>query len=775
MAHTIHDITVTMKQIFQNYKTGELKLEEVPLPHLKHGGVLVKNRYSLVSIGTEKSMTELAQKSIIGKAMARPDLVKQVIDKAKKEGIINTLNAVKNKLDIVKPLGYSCAGIVMEAGREVNEFQPNDRVACAGAGYANHADVVFVPKNLCAKIPDNVTFEDAACATIGAVALQGVRIANPLLGEKIAVIGLGLVGQLTVQFLRNAGCTVLGVDLDSARVDAALKLGMNIGVSNLKEVAACVKSISRGYGMDAVIITASTTSNSPIELAGEISRDKGRVVVVGNVGMNVPRNEFYKKELDLRISRSYGPGRYDNIYEEKGIDYPLGYVRWTEKRNIETFLELSDQGKLTIDPLITHCFPIEEAETVYELLNGKISLNDARVVKYKKAPESDTKKAETDIDLLGVLIEYKKTPDITSKVQIKDLYLSNHQYTPRLFRSHPSQEGIVNRKSINVGLIGAGNFVKSTLLPILENIKAFKLKGLATATGLNARISAQRHGFEYCTTDYNEILHDKDIDLVVIATRHNLHSRLTIESLENDKDVFVEKPLALCEEELDKVINARQNSNRRILVGFNRRFSPFTINVKEFFKNRNEPLVINYRINAGFISNDNWVHDPDEGGGRIIGEVCHFVDLLQFLVSAPPVKVYAEAMSENNSKNDNVNINLKFKDGSIGTISYLSCGDKVFSKERIEVFGKGAVAVIDDFKSGFLVRDGKTKKIKAHRQDKGHRDELKEFVSAINEGKDAPVPFNESVMATLVTFKILESIRNGKPVWIDSHLKVSPF
>ncbi|MGR3318995.1 MAG: bi-domain-containing oxidoreductase [Candidatus Anammoxibacter sp.] len=746
-----------MRQISQNYKTGELKLEEVPIPLLQSGGVLVRNRRSLVSVGTEKSMTELAQKSIIGKAKERPDLVKQVIDKAKKDGIINTINAVKRKLDVVKPLGYSSAGIVVEVGQDVDEFQPGDSVACAGAGYASHADVVFVPKNLCAMIPRNVSFEDAACATVGAVALQGVRVANPLLGEKIAVIGLGLVGQITAQLLQSSGCMVLGFDMESSRVETAVKLGLDVGVSEIKDVEKAVNAISKCYGMDAIIITASTQSSSPIELAGKIARDKGRVVVVGNVGMNVPRESFYRKELDLRLSRSYGPGRYDPVYEEKGIDYPFGYVRWTEKRNVETFLELVSRGKLEIEPLITHRFPIEKAETIYGVLNGKVSIDDPEVSKYRKSITSDDKEKVTGGgQLLGVLIEYKEGPKTERTIQIKNQISTN------------PQSPIPNPQSLSVGLIGAGNFVKNTLLPILKDVTQLKLRGLSTATGLNAKVNAVKHDFEYCTTDYHEILNDSEIDIVIIGTRHGLHSKIVVDALNQGKDVFVEKPLAIHEEELDKVIDAWQNSKQRLMVGFNRRFSPFTVKVKEFFAKRKEPLVLNYRINAGFIPKDSWVHDTDEGGGRIIGEVCHFVDLLQFLTGSQPVKVFAELMSNtNNYVNDNVNISLKFRDGSIGCVTYLSCGDKVFSKERLEVFGEGAVAVIDDFKSGYLVRNGKTKKIKARRNDKGHRNEIEEFVSAIREGKECPVPFDESVMATRLTFKIMESIKKGVPVLIE--------
>lgn len=743
-----------MKQILQNYKTGELKLEEVPVPFLKDGGVLVRNQSSLVSIGTEKAMTDLAQKSIIGKAKDRPDLVKQVIEKAKRDGIVNTFNTVRNKLDIVKPLGYSSSGIVDSVGVGVNEFLVNDRVACAGAGYASHAEFIFVPKNLCAKIPENVSFEDAACTTLGAVALQGVRVANVQLGEKVAVIGLGLVGQITVQLLRSAGCRVIGFDTDLARVEIALGLGMDVGINDLGVAEDAAFFMSGGYGMDAVIITASTPSSGPVELAGKISRDKGRVVVVGLVGMDVPRESFFKKELDLRLSKSYGPGRYDPIYEEKGVDYPFGYVRWTEKRNMESFLDLISQGKLSLRPLITHCFPIDEAETIYSLLNGKISVQDKGIKKYEnRLEDGDSCKNK---NLLGVLIRYKESLDVNvSKLMINKLTQGNNGL------SSP------NSGRINVGLIGTGNFVRSTLIPALKSIGSVKLKGLASATGMNAKVYAGKHEFEYCTTDYNDILNDETINAVIIATRHDLHSRLVVEALQANKSVLVEKPLALFEDEVKKIIDVWKNGGQKLLVGFNRRFSPFTIKVKEFFKNRIGPIVINYRINAGFVPKESWVHDPDEGGGRIIGEVCHFVDLLQFFVSDEPVKIYAETMSDNVTfTNDNINIHIKFKDGSIGTITYIACGDKSFAKERIEVFGDGKVAVIDDFKSGVLVKNGKSTKIKGS-HDKGHETELELFFESIKNDSELPIPFKESVLTTLMTFRIIDSLKSGQPVFIE--------
>ncbi len=737
-----------MKQITQNYKSGELSLKDVPVPVLKPGGIIVRNRYSLVSVGTEKSMTELAQKGVIGKAKDRPDLVRQVIDKAKRDGIVNTFNTVREKLDIVKPLGYSSAGVVVEVGNDVDEFLPNDRVACAGAGYASHAEMIYVPKNLCAKIPENVSFADAACTTVGAVAMQGVREADLSLGERVMVIGLGIVGQITGQLLSAAGCTTLGYDPDITRVKSAEKAGLEYGFSEINDLEKATDTISKGYGIDAVIITASTKSSEPVNLAARIARHKGRIVVVGNIGMELHRDIFYKKELDLRLSRSYGPGRYDPVYEEKGIDYPFGYVRWTENRNMETVLDLISKGKLVLDKILTHCFPIDEAENVYKLLNNKISSADSLIRRYKIPLTSEDKDNDK---LLGILIEYKESvPD-----------------TVRL-KANNKKELNSNPELINVGLIGAGNFAKNTLIPILNSIPTVQLKGLASSTGINAVTNREKYHFQYCTTDYNEILNDNEIDSIIIATRHNLHVKLVIEGLRKGKDIFVEKPLALNKNELTDISDTWNVGTQRLMVGFNRRFSSHVSNIMKHFKDRREPFVINYRINAGFIPMDSWVHDAEEGGGRIIGEVCHFVDLLQFITGSPPVKIYADLMLNSKYSNDNVTVNLKFKDGSIGTITYLSCGEKVFPKERLEIFNGGSTAVIDDFRSSTMIKSGKTRIVKTRLQDKGHLLELKTFFSRVKEGKDSPIPFRESFTATLATFRIVESIKKGIPIIIDN-------
>lgn len=729
-----------MKQITQNYKTGELKLEEVPKPAVRPGGVLVQNAYSLISVGTERQSIENARKTLLGKARARPEQAKQVIQLAKQQGLFNAYRIAMNRLSTPSPLGYSSAGLVIEVGEGVTEFKVGDRVACAGGGYANHAEFVFVPKNLCARVPDNVSLDHAAFTTLGAIALQGIRRANLKIGEDVAVVGLGLLGQLVSQILLASNCNVLGIDIDPQKVSLALDNGITLGaVRGNDDIEKSVKSLSKGYGMDAVIITAATKSNDPIELAGKIVRDRGRIVVLGNTRMEIPWKLYYEKELDLRLSRSYGPGRYDHTYEEKGIDYPIGYVRWTEKRNMKAFLDLVAKGNVNLDKIITHRFKFEEAEKAYKIITG-----------------------ETKENFVGVLFKYE-----TGKIESKEIEIKK-----------PISQFPISNFEVNVGVIGAGHFATDTLLPYLKKINFVNLKAVATASGLSAKNVAKKFGFAYATSDYRQILDNPDINAVLIATRHDLHAKLVIESLKKGKVVYVEKPLALNENELNEIIKVHNqlitnDQFPRLMVGFNRRFTPFAEEVKNFFENRKNPLMINYRINAGFIPRDNWYQDPEEGGGRIIGEVSHFVDLMQYIIGSYPIRVFAEGISSENvnlMQNDNVNISIKFKDGSIGTISYIACGDPSFSKERFEVFGEDSVAVIDDFKVLSLVKNGKERRIKKFGQDKGHKAELQAFAEAIQKGDKMPIPFLSLVSTTLTTFKILESLNKGIPVEINSLL-----
>jgi len=728
-----------MKQLIQNYKTGELRLEEVPIPAIGAGGVLVRNVYSLISAGTEKMKLNLASKSLIGKAKERPDQLKQVVDSVKRDGLVKTYKKTMNRLDTPTPLGYSSSGVVIAVGREVVEFQVGDRVACAGEGYACHAEVVFVPKNLCAKIPEKSAFGvevssgEAAFTTLGAIAMQGVRQADGRLGEHVAVVGLGLVGLLAMQILKAAGCSVLGIDIDPRKLQTALELGADaIAAAGSDDVENIVLDFSKGRGADSVIIAAATSSSDPVILAGQILRDRGKVVIVGAVGMDIPRKPFYEKELDLRLSRSYGAGRYDPLYEEKGIDYPIGYVRWTEKRNMEAFLDLLAQGKVNVEKLITHKFRIDDAERAYDVILGKT--------------------AEQPI---GVLLEYAAEVDAESKVTL----VAEEDYRKEKLLS-----------AVPLGLVGAGNFARSVLLPNMRDSNSVVLKGVATGSGINAKHVAQKFGFQYCTTDYREILDDPEVKAVAIATRHNLHARVAIEAMKKNKAVFVEKPLALNEGELVEVIAAWKENEGQLMVGFNRRFAPAVEEVKRFFQKRTQPFTINYRINAGFIPKDHWTQDPDAGGGRIIGEVCHFVDVAHFIAQSRPLKVFAESISANNDAlvdNDNISVTIKFSDGSLANIMYLANGDSALPKERIEVFSEGSIAIVDDFKKLQLIRKGKIRTIKNRRQDKGHKKELQMFINALKNGAKMPITFRDSVIATYLTFMVKRSLQMGQPLEID--------
>ena len=745
-----------MKQVVHYHRKG-LRVDDVPPPTVKPRGVLVRNIHSMISVGTERTIIQFAEKSIVQKARERRDLVHQVINLALQQGVRSTYEMAMGRLDAPVTPGYSSAGVVIGVGDGVDDLNIGDRVACAGAGYATHAEVVWVPKNLCVHIPESVDFESAAFTTLGAIALQGLRVSDLRVGECVAVIGLGLVGQLAVQLARAAGGRVLGIDIDPERVALALELGTNMGaIRGQDDVNALAQKLSRGRGVDAVLITAATTSNDPVELAGEILREKGRVVVVGAVGMDIPRRPYYEKELDLRLSRSYGPGRYDPTYEEKGVDYPIGYVRWTERRNMEAFLDLLAAGKVQVGRLITHRFPIEEAEQAYQLITSN-----------KGEP------------FLGVLLTYPFAVGSPQPVAILtrrvDLRAATPQSKQRPAVSPSATPSTALRAwlrtssvepSVNIGLIGAGNFAKGVLLPDLRKVKNLHFRGVVTGTGVSAKHAGQKYGFGYCTTDYQELLADPAIDAVIIATRHNLHATMARQALEAGKYVFVEKPLALSQPELDALTEAWQESPADLMVGFNRRFAPLVGEVMAFLAGRTTPLVMNYRVNAGFVPRDSWVHS-EEGGGRILGEVCHFVDLLGFLAGAPPTRVFAEAISSGNPAlvdQDSVNITIKFQDGSLGTISYVALGDKAFPKERLEVFGDGAVCVVDDFKKLVLIRKGKRRKMRRWSQDKGHHAELAAFINAIRQGAESPLPFAQAWQTTVTTFKILKSLQLGEPV-----------
>ncbi|MEP7337869.1 MAG: bi-domain-containing oxidoreductase [Acidobacteriota bacterium] len=722
-----------MKQVIQNFRSGVLKVDDVPQTICRNGGILVHNVTSLISAGTEKMVIDLAQKSLVGKAKERPDLVRQVLGKLRRDGVMATLRTVKAKLDAPLALGYSCAGLVAEVGRGAEEFSVGDRVACAGMNYASHAETVFIPKNLAVKIPDSVSFDEAAFVTLGAIALQGVRTAEAKLGDAVAVIGLGLLGQLTVQILKAAGCRVIGIDLESSKVSLAGVHGADIGVLRGDDVEAAVARFTAQspgcLGVDAVIVTAAADTNDPIELAGAIARDRAIVAMVGAVRMDVPRKVYYEKELQLRLSRSYGPGRYDAQYEERGVDYPAGYVRWTERRNMQEFLRLLATKAVKLDRLITHRFPIARAEQAYEIITGKTPQN-----------------------YLGILLIYTEAD---SKRGGNVVALSAQR----------------KAADVRLGVIGAGNFAKSVLLPRLAKMKGVNLIGLATATGRTAKAVGEQFGFEICTTDYRELLAREQINTVLIATRHDTHAQMAAEALQAGKTVYVEKPLAISEEGLNEVAAAIEQMQGRvmapIMVGFNRRFSSISSEFKQFFDGAGA-LAITYRVNAGEIPKESWIQQ-DEGGGRIVGEVCHFVDYLQFLTGADPVEVFAY---QNASGIDTLSIVVKLSDGSIGNINYFASGDRSFPKERVEVYGGGRVAVLDDFRQLEMWRDGKRKVVKRMAQDKGFDQELTAFVEAVRGGGEMPIGWRSLALTTLATLRIEESLRSGKPEAINLRFEI---
>jgi predicted dehydrogenase len=728
-----------MKQAFQDARSAAIKVVEVPSPKLLAGCVLVRTAASLVSAGTERSASEFAGKNLLQKARMRPDLVREVLNKISRDGFVPTVSAVRSRLDQPLGLGYSSAGTVVAVGEGVNGINPGDRVACAGAGHAVHAEFACIPRLLTARIPSEaVSFDEAAFTTLGAVALHGIRTADVKLGDVVAVIGLGLLGQLMVQILKTAGCTVLGMDISAERADLALRLGADgVSASSSAFLDLCLQH-SAGHGVDAVLIAAQTAGNDPVNLAGVIARNRAVVVAVGTVAMDIPRRTFYEKELDFRISRSYGPGRYDAAYEQKGIDYPIGYVRWTETRNMEAFLKLLADRKLDLHSLITHRFPITRAQSAYDLITGK-----------------------TQEAFLGILLSYPQDAQDTQYIEIA-----------------ASDSLVGGVKSVRVGLLGAGTFAVSTLLPALKRVRGVDLITASAANGSHARHAADKFGFRSCTTSELEILNSPAVNTVVIATRHHLHARQVIAALQGGKHVFCEKPLCLNEEELKEIIAAHENSDsvrRLLMVGFNRRFAPLAVRMKKFLQEAGEPLALHYRVNAGFLPADHWINDPLQGGGRILSEVCHFVDLLYFLTGSAPVEVETRSLansalsSPGKYSNDNVVCSLRFADGSQGTISYLANGDKVYSKERIEVFGGGGVAVLEDFRRLELVRGGKKSVFRSRlRQDKGHRGEFEAFVQAIQTGSQSPTPFRKIVDTMLATFALEESRCLGKPVTVTN-------
>ena len=618
-------------------------------------------------------------------------------------------------------MGYSTSGVVLASMDTKGLFKPGDRVACAGVDYASHAEIISVPQNLVAKIPDEVAMEEAAFTTLGAIALQGVRQAEIQIGEKVCVIGLGLLGQITGQLLKAGGCKVFGIDLSPSFVELATKYSADRSMlRNDPALLGACENFTTGHGFDKVIITAATKSNDPIELAGELARKKGKVVVVGGVPMDVPRDPYYyRKELDISMSCSYGPGRYDVDYEENGQDYPFAYVRWTEQRNMESFLELIARKSIHLQPLTTHVFSIDEAERAYDIILGKTS-----------EPH------------IGILLKY---PFNEQKMQ------SSVSLTQKAV------------SGINVGFIGAGSFAQSYLIPNVKK-SGGHLVTVVTSRGITAKNVADKFKFNNCSSEINDILRNDQINTVIIATPHSSHAEQVIRSLEAGKNVFVEKPLAINIDELNSIMKVRETCRQALMVGFNRRFAPISNQIKEAFKNRNEPMVINIRVNAGFLPKDHWTQQKDVGAGRIIGEICHFIDLMQYFTDSEPIKVYADCINTPNERltpSDNIAIVIKFLDGSVGNLIYLANGDKSMPKELIEVFCGAKVGVINDFREGRIFSDRKETKLSS--TGKGHKEEIDIFLAALRSGQASPISFRSLCLTTYTTFKILDSLHTGMP------------
>ncbi|MDT8322944.1 MAG: bi-domain-containing oxidoreductase [Bacteroidota bacterium] len=729
-----------MKQIAQHIKSGAMKVADVPPPSPGRGMILVKNYFSVISAGTEKTSVDSRKSSLMQRARSQPDEVRKVVEEMRRNGLGRTYRRVMSKLDSYAGLGYSSAGIVLAVDDCVQDIEVGDRVACGGADYALHSDVIAVPRNLVARIPDGVSMESAAYTTVASIALQGVRQTEPTLGETVVVIGLGLLGQFTVQLLKANGCRVVGVDLDPEAIGLAKQSGADVALNrNVDPIESVVQSLSGGHGADAVIITAGTSSNDPIELAGRITRERGRVVVVGAASMQIPRGPFYMKEIDIRMSRSYGPGRYDSEYEEEGHDYPIGFVRWTENRNMQAYLALLAQGRIDTDILTTHRFTADEALRAYEMIEG-----------------------EKTVPYVGIVISYDDLDE-------KELKALSHR-EERVAAPAISPK----RSSLTLGFIGAGSFASGFLLPHLKEMSDVTLESVCNRSGLTGADMRNKFAFKTSTTNADEVLHDETIGTVFIATRHGEHAPYTFEALRHGKHVFVEKPLALSEEELRPIErlmleHTEIGGKLHLMVGFNRRFAPLVVDMRKFFTEVREPAVIHYYVNAGFLPKDHWTQHPSDGGGRIVGEVCHFIDTLQYLTGALPQRVSAECISSDNeavTNYDNVNITLRMTDGSVGVITYVANGDGAIPKERIIMSSGGSTAVMDNFQSLTLARNGKLTRKKGS-GDKGHRNEVIAFMDAIRR-KSAPVISIESLMRTTrSTFRILDALNSKQTIDIE--------
>lgn len=711
-----------MQQLTQKLGSGDMVIQEIPYPQLGKGMVIVKNHYSIISAGTEGSTVQAARKSLIGKAKERPQQVKQVLDTLKKQGPVQTYRAVMKKLDAYSPLGYSSAGEVIEVGEDVTAFKIGDKVACAGAGYANHAEVIAVPVNLCVKLDEDSNLKDAAYNTLGAISMQGVRQADLRLGETCVVVGLGLLGQLAALILKASGVRVIGVDVSEGAVNLALENNVcdyayTRSTSGIEEK---INILTEGIGADAVIIAAATSSTDPINFAGAITRKKGKVIVLGAVPTGFDRDPFwYRKELELKMACSYGPGRYDLNYEEKGIDYPAAYVRWTENRNMQAFQYLLNTGKIDINYMSTHEFEFDNAPEAFDLVVNRSE------------------------PFIGIALKYNiEKKHNRTKIKISD--------------------SLIPESELGISFIGAGSYAQGNLLPnIPESAKICRV-GVLTNTGTTSKRVAEKFKFQYCASLEDDVL-DEKTNTVFVATRHDSHGSYVLKALEKNKHVFVEKPLCLFEEELEEIIQAKIKSNTSVMIGFNRRFSPLTAKIKSVIGNG--PMTMIYRINAGHIPQDTWIQDLEIGGGRILGEACHFIDYLTYLNGSVPTRVSAQVLPDPNQLNDTVNIMIQFENGSTGVVCYYANGSKSLPKEYVEVFASGTTAILNDFKEVKIYGKGKPSKTKLINQNKGQKEMVEAFVNGIlTEGK-APIVFSEIVAVTKASFKVLKSIeQNGQQV-----------
>jgi polar amino acid transport system substrate-binding protein len=713
-----------MKQLVQKLADGSMSVLEVAMPAVGAGSVLVQSHFSLISAGTESSTVSAARKSLLGKAKDRPEQFRQVLDSLLQQGVVQTYRAVSKKLESYSPLGYSSAGVVIDVGDGVRGFTPGDKVACAGLGYASHAEVVAVPENLCVKLPHTADLAHAAYNTLGAIALQGVRQADLRLGETCVVIGLGLLGQLTSLLLRAGGIRTIGLDINARAVatarqhcaDAAYEMGD-------ATVPDAVYQATGGIGADAVIITAATDSVEPVNLAGRLLRKRGTVVIVGNVPTGFNREpDYYRKELALKMSCSYGPGRYDLGYEEKGLDYPPAYVRWTENRNMQAFQDLVHSGGIVLDYMTTHRYPIERAPEAYDLILARQE------------------------EFLGILLEYDG-----SKAHARDRVPLG-----------PQRAVAGGADVLGIGFIGAGSYAMSHLLPNIPTGDAVRLTGVATSSGTSSRSVAEKFGFGFAASVPGDVVDDPATGTVFIATRHDSHAGYAIAALQAGRNVFVEKPLCLNRAQLEEVLQAWQKHRPALMVGFNRRFAPLSCEIKSVLGDG--PMSMVYRINAGAIPKDSWIQDAEMGGGRIVGEVCHFIDLMTFLNGSLPTRVYATAMRDPSLLADTVNLSLSFANGSIGTVSYFANGPKKLPKEYLEVFKGGLCARLSDFRELEIFGTGKPLRRKLLSQDKGQRAMVRAFIDSLRNGTPCPIEIEHSIATTLATFAAVESLGKGAAV-----------